>query len=387
MITRKAEIDLARYLKYFPAVGVIGPRQCGKSTLVQSFLKSKKKSLYLDLEDPDDRARLTNPTLFFSEHKDHLICLDEVQFMPDIFSVLRGIIDRNKRNGQFILLGSASPEMLRQSAESLAGRIHYIDLSPFTLAEMERDKKGLITKLWLRGGFPKSFLARKEDISFIWRKNFIRTFLERDLSNFGVATSAEAMRRFWMMCAHLHGQVLNFSNFGNSLGVTHPTVKTYADIMTGTFMLQKLEPFRANIQKRISKTPKIYLTDSGILHALLNIQSMSELLGHPVAGFSWEGFVLAQLRGSLTDWEIYYLTTADHAEIDFILKRGHRIVAVETKLSKAPSVSRGFHVLMNDLKIKEGYVVAPVDKPFPLNDKTQVVNIQGLVDKLVSERK
>ncbi len=386
MITRNGETELTRYLKYFPAVGIIGPRQCGKSTLALSFLKGKKNSLYLDLENPDDRARLTNPTLFFSEYKNRLICLDEVQFMPNIFPVLRSIIDRNKRNGQFILLGSASPEMLRQSSETLAGRIHYMELAPFILTEVGHEKKNSFTKLWLRGGFPRSFLAPKEDISFAWRKNFIRTFLERDLSNFGISTSAEAMRKFWMMCAHLHGQVLNLSNFGNSLGVTHPTVKSYVDIMTGTFMLQKLEPFRANIQKRISKTPKIYLTDSGILHALLNIQSMHELLGHPVAGFSWEGFVLSQIRNSLKNWEIFYVTTADQAEIDFILKRGKQLVAVETKLSKAPTVSRGFHVLMMDLKIKEGYVVAPVDEPFPLNDKTQVVNVGAFVDNLMRRR-
>lgn len=385
MIERNGATDLARYLKYFPAVGIIGPRQCGKSTLALSYLKGKRNSLYLDLENPDDRAKLANPTLFFSENRHPLICLDEVQFMPNIFPVLRSIIDRNKRNGQFILLGSASPELLRQSSETLAGRIHYMELAPFTLGEVA-ETKNASTKLWLRGGFPRSFLAPKEDISFIWRKNFIRTFLERDLSTFGVSTSAEAMRRFWMMCAHLHGQPLNLSNFGGALGVTHPTVKSYVDIMLGTFMLQKLEPFQVNIQKRIRKTPKIYLADSGILHALLNIQSMNELLGHPVAGFSWEGFVLSQLTAALRDWEIFYVTTADQAEIDFILKRGKHLIAVETKLSKSPSVSRGFYTLMNDLNIKEGYVVAPVDVPFRVSEKAEVMNVGLLLDKLARKR-
>jgi predicted AAA+ superfamily ATPase len=385
MIERNGATDLARYLKYFPAVGIIGPRQCGKSTLVLSYLKSKKNSLYLDLENPDDRAKLTNPTLFFSENKHPLICLDEVQFMPNIFPVLRSIIDRNKRNGQFILLGSASPALLRQSSETLAGRIHYMELAPFTLGEVA-ETKNASTKLWLRGGFPRSFLASKEDISFVWRKNFIRTFLERDLSTFGVGTSAEAMRRFWMMCAHLHGQPLNLSNFGGALGVTHPTVKSYVDIMLGTFMLQKLEPFQVNIQKRIRKTPKIYLADSGILHALLNIRTMNELLGHPVAGFSWEGFVLSQLTAALRDWEIFYVTTADQAEIDFILRRGKHLIAVETKLSQSPSVSRGFYTLMNDLNIKEGYVVAPVDVPFRVSDKAEVMNVGLLLEKLTRKR-
>jgi hypothetical protein len=384
MIVRKGESDLARYLKYFPAVGIIGPRQCGKSTLALSFLKNKK-SLYLDLENPDDRARLANPTLFFSENKSPLICLDEVQFMPNLFPVLRSIIDRNKRNGQFILLGSASPELLRQSSETLAGRIHYMELSPFLLSEVT-DVKNVQSKLWLRGGFPRSFLAPKEDISFTWRKNFIRIFLERDLSNFGIGTSAETMRRFWMMCAHLHGQVVNLSHLGSSLDVSHPTARNYLDIMTGTFMLRKLEPFHANIEKRIRKTPKIYLSDSGMLHALLNIQTMHELLGHPVAGFSWEGFVFSQLSQALKDWEIYYLTTADQAEIDFILKRGKQLVAVESKLSKAPTVSRGFYTLMKDLHIKEGYVVAPIEASFPVSEKARVVNIDTLIKKLSRKR-
>jgi len=385
MITRTGETELIRFLKYFPAVGMIGPRQCGKSTLALSFLKTKKDSIYLDLENPDDRAKLANPTLFFSEQRRSLICLDEVQFMPNLFPVLRSIIDRNKRNGQFILLGSASPELLRQSSETLAGRIHYMELSPFRLSEV-KDVKNASSKLWLRGGFPKSFLAPKEDISFMWRKNFIRTFLERDLSSFGVGASTEAMRKFWMMCAHLHGQTLNLSNFGSALGVTHPTVKSYVDIMTGTFMVQKLEPFKANIQKRLSKTPKIYLSDSGILHALLNIQTMNELLGHPVAGFSWEGFVLSQLSHSLKGWEIFYVTTADQAEIDFILKRGKHVIAIETKLSKAPTVSRGFYSLMKDLNIKEGYIVAPVEASFPIGNKTYVVNLETIVDKLARKR-
>ena len=385
MLERTGKTELFQYLKYFPAVGIIGPRQSGKSTLALSILKTKKNSLYLDLENPDDRARLANPTLFFSEQKSSLICLDEVQFMPNLFPVLRSIIDRNKRNGQFILLGSASPELLRQSSETLAGRIHYMELPPFTLSEVA-DTKNAYTKLWLRGGFPRSFLAPREDISFAWRKNFIRTFLERDLSNFGIGTSAEAMRKFWMMCAHLHGHILNLSNFGKALGATHPTIKTYVDVMTNTFMLQKLEPFRANIQKRLSKTPKIYLSDSGILHALLNIQTMNELLGHPVAGFSWEGFVLSQLRNSLKDWEIFYVTTADQAEIDFILKRGKSLIAIETKLSKAPVVSRGFYNLMKDLHIKEGYVVAPVDEPFPIGNKIRVVNVDFIVNKLKRKR-
>ncbi|MFY8036421.1 MAG: ATP-binding protein, partial [Cyclobacteriaceae bacterium] len=301
LLNRLKEREIRKYLKHFPAVGITGPRQCGKSTLAKEIIRSYKKAMYLDLENPEDRAKLTDPSLFLSQNQGKLICFDEVQFMPELFMILRSVIDRNKKNGQFLLLGSASPELLKQSSETLAGRIVYTELSPFGLIETHELPKTSLQKLWVRGGFPMSFLAKQENISFVWRKNFVRTFLERDLSAFGVGIAPENMRRFWMMCAHLHGQALNLSSLGNSLGITHTTVKHYVDVMVNTYMLRKIEPYYANIDKRLKKSSKIYLADSGLLHTLLNISSINDLMSHPVAGFSWEGFVLSQLMSHLPD--------------------------------------------------------------------------------------
>ena len=382
LLHRLKEKEIITYLKHFPAVGITGPRQCGKSTLAKEIIKSRKGSIYLDLENPDDRIKLTDITFFLSENKGKLICFDEVQFMPELFSVLRSVIDRGKRNGQFLLLGSASPELLRQSSETLAGRIVYTELHPFAWYEAEQTSKFRMQKLWLRGGFPGSFLAKQEAMSLIWRKSFIRTFLERDLSAFGIGVAAESMRRFWMMCAHLHGQSLNLSHLGNSLGITHPTVKHYVDVMVNTYMLMKIEPYFANIDKRMKRSPKIYLSDSGLLHALLNISSFNDLAAHPVYGFSWEGFVVSQLKATHPAWEIFYAATADQAEIDFVIKRGKRIVAVECKISKAPSISKGFYYLLKDLKITEAYVVAPVEESFMISKNIEVVTLADLFKKL-----
>lgn len=382
MLPRITEKEVRTYLKHFPAVAITGPRQCGKSTLAKTIISTLKGTVYVDLEDPEDRVQLNDPSLFLSQQNNKLICFDEVQFMPELFRVLRSAIDKTKKNGQFLLLGSASPELLRQSSETLAGRIVYIELAPFTLPETAADAKGSMQKLWLRGGFPGSYLAKQESLSMVWRKNFIRTFLERDLSAFGIGVAPENMRKFWMMCAHLHGQSLNLSGLGNSLGLSHATVKTYAGIMTNTYMIRKLEPYYANIDKRLKRSPKIYLSDSGLLHALLNIGSMKDLLAHPVAGYSWEGFVLSQLTTCLSKWEFYYATTADQAEIDFILKKGNRLVAVECKLSKAPVVAKGFYYLMNDLKIKEAYVVCPIQDSFALSKGVTAIGVNTLIEKL-----
>lgn len=383
MIFRYQEKHIIKLLKHFPAVAIIGPRQCGKSTLAKYIVAAHPEAVYLDLENPDDRAKLAEPTLFLSRLKGRLVCLDEVQFMPDIFNVLRSMIDQNGTNGQFLLLGSASPHMLRQSAETLAGRIAFVELAPFSLHEVATQSLAIEQKLWLRGGFPKSLLTDDEDISIIWRKNFIQTYLERDLGNFGINVPPDQMRRLWMMCAHLHGQALNYSALGNSLGTSHTTVRHYIDVLSGTFMLRRLEPYHANIEKRIRKSPKIYIADSGILHALLGIETLDDLISHPIAGFSWEGFVLQQLAAMLPDWNISQITTSNQAEIDLILKKGRRVVAVECKLSKAPSLSKGFHLLMQDLEISEGYVVSPISEPFPIRNNIIATGIMGLVDALL----
>ena len=382
MIERQQYNRILYLLKNFPAVAIVGPRQCGKSTLAKEIVKKIKGAEYLDLENPDDRVKLSEPTLFLSQFKGKLVCLDEVQFMPDIFNVLRSLIDLHKKNGQFLLLGSASPHLLRQSAETLAGRIAYIELAPFTLPEIQQRGKNEEQRLWMRGGFPKSFLPTAEAVSMEWRKNFIQTFLERDLSVFGFNVPPENMRRLWMMCAHLHGQPLNLSSLGNSLGISHTTVRHYIDVLSGTYMLNKIEPHYVNIEKRIRKSPKIYIADTGILHALLNIHKYGELITHPAAGFSWEGFVLQQIKGTSHDWQITYITTSNQAEIDFILTKGRRVVAVECKLSKTPVLSKGFYNILHEMKINEAYVIAPVKSSFPIDKSIIVTNISSFIAAL-----
>jgi len=382
MIERYQKPHIEKLLANFPAVAIVGPRQCGKSTLAREIVAKHPNSILLDLENPDDRARLSEPTLYLSQFSDSLVCLDEVQFMPDIFNVLRSLIDHSGRDGQFLLLGSASPELLRQSAETLAGRIAYVELSPFSIREIDTANEDSTQLLWLRGGFPRSFLAKDEEVSSIWRKNFIRTFLERDLSLFGVNVPPENMRRLWMMYAHLHGQPLNLSALGSSLGVSHTTVRSHTDLLAGTFMLRMVEPLHQNIEKRIRKAPKVYLADSGILHALLDIESMDDLLSHPVAGFSWEGFVLQHILASLPEWKVTHITTSNQSEIDFILSKGQRKVAVECKLSRSPKLSRGFHTLMTDLKISTGFVVCPINDSFPLSESTIAIGLKPLISTL-----
>lgn len=382
MLQRAKEKEIQKYLRHFPVVAIIGPRQCGKSTLAKSIIGKGGNAVYLDLENPDDRARLTEPSLFFEQHTGKLICLDEVQFTPDIFSIIRSTVDINDRNGRFLLLGSASPALLRQSSESLAGRIIYVELAPFSISEIKKNKQSDHSKLWLRGGFPRSYLAEDEQLSMTWRKNFILTFLERDVANFGVGISPENLRRFWMMCAHLHGQLMNFSAIGKSLGVSHTTVRHYFDIMQSAFMLTWLQPYHANVSKRLVKTPKVYISDSGILHALLNIGSKDELAGHPASGYSWEGFVVAQLLTELKDWEAFFISTSTLNEIDLILKKGKRLVGVECKLSKSPALGKGFYQLMQDLKIREAYVACPVNEPFHLSKEILAADIRNIISRL-----
>ncbi len=379
MLTRIKLTEIDDLLQDFPVVAIIGPRQCGKSTLAQYVASMHANAVFLDMEDHDDRAILSNPTLFFAANKDKLICLDEIQFAPDLFQTLRSVVDKGKRNGQFLLLGSASPELLRQSAETLAGRIVYVELAPFSISETQSDWQTLL----LRGGFPRSYLAKSDKSSLAWRKSFIRTFLERDIAAFGLNLNPENSSRLWQMCAHYHGKILNYSDFGKALGLTHPTIKHYVDVLAGTFMLRKLQPYYANLEKRLVKTPKLYVADSGMLCALLNIQTFEDLLGHPIAGFAWEGFVLQNIISTVgDDYEVYFISTSADAEIDILLKKGRKLIGIECKFSTAPKLSKGFYNLKSDLKLSQSFVVAPVNKGYPLDKNTQVCNLTELLGAL-----
>jgi predicted AAA+ superfamily ATPase len=352
-------------LRNNPVAALLGPRQCGKSTLAQVIISRLPDSLYLDLERPSDRNKLTDPETFFRLNQGKLICLDEIQRTPDIFPVMRSIIDEQRKNGQFLVLGSASPDLIRQSSETLAGRISYLELTPFVLREIDH-RRNAMQQLWLRGGFPRSFLAADDAASFEWRLDFIRTFLERDIPQLGFRLQSQLLDRFWRMVAHVHGQLLNSSRLGESLGVSHHTVRSYIDILEQTFILRVLPPYFANLKKRLVKSAKVFVRDTGLLHALLDIRTDNDLLGHPVYGSSWESFVIENVLAAMPDWRPSFYRTASGSEIDLLLERGRKKVAVECKVGSAPKLGKGFWNALNDLDINEAWVIAPVQEPYPI---------------------
>lgn len=361
-----------------PAVALLGPRQSGKTTLAAEIARQRPGAILLDLERDSDRVQLTNPELFFSRYRDRLIILDEVQTAPELFRQLRPEIDAQRTAGRFLLLGSASGQLLKQSSESLAGRIRYMELAPFSineLADSETDLAQLTTKLWLRGGFPESYLATSDTGSFSWREDFVQTFLARDLPGLGITTPQETLRRFWRMSAHLHGQVLNASQLGLALGGISPTsVKRYVDWLTDSFMLRRLAPYLVNVGKRLVKSPKIYIRDSGILHSLLGIRSLDDLSANPVAGFSWEGFVIEQVMSSLPVSAAYgFYRTSAGAEMDLVVEQFGKKIGYEMKLSSAPKPGKGFWNACEDLGLDKAFIVAPVSNAYPLAENVEVI--------------
>ena len=373
MISRRILPNIENALVQFPAVALLGPRQAGKTTLARSVGSSHINSLYLDLERPSDLAKLADPELFLSRHADQLVVLDEIQRQPDLFPVLRALIDENRRPGRFLLLGSASPQLLRQTSESLAGRISFHELAPFDVSEIKPEKAD-IGVFWLRGGYPLSWLAESDEASLAWRESFIITHLERDIPAFGIRIPGPTLHRFWRMLAHLHGQMWNASRLASGFGVSAPTVQHYLEILEATYMVRRLPPLHVNLGKRLVKSPKIYLRDSGLLHALLGIRSLDELAGHPVIGPSWEGWVLEQIAQLLSpQWALSFYRTATGAEMDVVAERGGRRIGFEIKLSSAPSLSKGFWSAMKDLHLEQAYVVAPVETGYPISEKVEVL--------------
>ncbi len=386
-IQRKLYTRIMRLLQDFPAVAILGPRQCGKTTLALEIAKETGPSIYVDLERPSDARKLRDPELYFRQYQDRLVCLDEIQRHPDLFPLLRGVIDEHRRNGRFLILGSASRDLIRQSSETLAGRIAYLELTPFLLSEAAGHSPtdpSVEKSLWLRGGFPDSYLARNTASSLEWRENFIRTFLERDIPQLGFKIPAETLRRLWRMLAHSHGQQLNSSRLGEAIGVSHTTIRSYLDLLSQTFMIRLLQPQHANLKKRLVKSPKVYIRDSGILHALLEIEIQEELWGHPVYGASWEGFVTENIIAELDRWSPSYFRTAAGAEVDLILTRGKRRIAVECKASSAPEVGKGFWNALKDLGIKEAWIIAPVTESYPIEKGVSVANLFDFLAKMDS---
>lgn len=365
---------------------LLGPRQVGKTTLALD-IGGRLASIYLDLEDEDDRAKLSHAKRYFADHEDELVILDEVHRTPELFQQLRGIIDQGRRkgkgDGRFLLLGSAAMDLLRQSGESLAGRISYLELGPFDALEIDPTA---IERLWVRGGFPRSFLANTENISMDWRRNFIRTYLERDISQFGSRIPAETLRRFWTMLAHNQAQMLNASNLARGLGVDGKTVAGYLDLLVDLLLVRRLPAWHRNAGKRLVKSPKVYVRDSGIAHALLGIRDKEALLGHPVVGQTWESFIIESLIAAAPDGtEAHYYRTTNGNEIDLVLSLpGGKLWAVEVKRSSAPKAERGFHAACADLDPEKRFVVYPGTERFALDDNTDAIGVVALAKELLA---
>jgi uncharacterized protein len=363
-LPRQAQLALSKALNRAPAALLLGPRQCGKSTLARQLLAKRGDAVLLDLQDRSDRARLQEPELFFEAHRRDLVCLDEIQLLPEFFGLLRAEIDRDRRPGRFLLLGSASGPLLRQSQESLAGRIAQVELTPFLLSEVAPTIRW--QQLWLRGGFPESLLASADDDSIDWREDFIRTFLGRDIAAPELGLPLPLMERLWRLLAHLQGQTLNASRLAGLLDLSSARLQKLLAALEHSFMLRRLPPLEANLSKRLVRSPKLYLRDSGLLHNLLGIESYDDLLAHPQAAESWEGFVIEQLIAAHPCWRPHFLRTGHGAELDLVLERGQRRRVFEIKLSKAPKLSRGFHELVEQLQPEQASLIAPVETNFEI---------------------
>jgi uncharacterized protein len=377
-VPRQAQDRVTDGLRRSPAVAILGPRQCGKSTLARRVL-SDLDAVFLDLQDRADLNKLHEPELFFERHRGQLVCLDEIQRTPDLFSVLRSEIDRDRRPGRFLVLGSASRDLIRQTNETLAGRIAYVELTPFVVPEVS----GVLDweTHWLRGGFPPSALADDDADSFDWRTDFVRTFLERDIPSLGFSIPAPTMDRLWRLLAHFHGQLVNHSKIAEAVGLSVATLKKHLALLEQTYMIRLLVPHEPNTKKRLVKSPKVYLRDPGILHALLGIESYDQLLAHPQCGASWEGFAIECIVAGMPRHAPTFLRTSNGAELDLVMERAGKLEVFEFKLSKSPRPSRGFFELVRELAPKRSWVVAPVDEPYAYADGVEVASPAHILGK------
>lgn len=392
MYGRLTQQTLLARLQQFPAVALLGPRQVGKTTLAFAQKVLFPDALYLDLELPSAQRRLDDPEAFLMAHADQLVILDEVQRMPELFGVLRGVIDQRRRmgqaSGQFLLLGSASGVLLQQSSESLAGRVAYLELPTLQLAEVfgQGHSMAQLHALWVRGGFPLSWLAATDADSMTWREVFIATYLEKDIPALGPRIPATTLRRLWTMLAHHQGELLDQSRLAASLAISGQTVGRYIDLLCDLMLVQRLPAWHGNVGKRLVRSPKVYVRDSGLVHALLGLQDLDALLGHPVAGSSWEGFVIEQLINAAPQAQASFYRTSNGAELDLVLTfRNQQTWAIEIKRSSAPTVSRGFHLAAADVGAARKLLVAPVEQGYPMKDGLEVVDVLGAV-RLLEEQ-
>ena len=372
---------LAAALRRAPLVAILGPRQIGKTTLARQLARQRPESItHFDLEDPEDLRQLADAKLALRELRG-LVILDEIQRRPELFPVLRVLADRRPAPAKFLVLGSASPELLRQGSETLAGRIHYHELTPFRLDETGVANAG---RLWLRGGFPRSYLARSDAESAAWRRDFIATYLERDVPQFGARIPAETLHRFWSMLAHYHGQIWASSEFARSFGMSDVTVRRYLDLLSSLFLVRQLAPWHENIGKRLVKSPKVYVTDTGLVHQLLGIETLPSLLRHPKLGASWEGFALAAVEARLgaRRGESYFYATHGGAELDLLVVRGHRRLGFEFKRTTAPEFTRSMRVALADLRLDRLEVIHAGEHTFPLADRVRAVPLARILQDL-----
>jgi len=378
---------LQNQLNHYPAVALMGPRQIGKTTLAHA-IADIVESVYLDLENPRDRVKVEDIELFHQNNQGKLIILDEVQRTPELFAPIRGIIDRQRRLGhrfgQFLFLGSASIDLLKQSSESLAGRIAYLELSSLSVLEVHQDP----VQLWLRGGFPDSYLAITDERSLDWRNNFISTYLERDIPLLGPRIPAETLRRFWTMLAHIQGSTLNAANLAKGLGVSAQTATRYLDLLVDLLLVRRLPPWLSNTGKRLVKSPKVYVRDSGIVHALLGLEGINDLMGHPVVGGSWEGFVIENLHTVLPQSaQTYFYRSSGGAEVDLIIAlRPDELWAVEIKRSLSPKVSKGYYLACEELQVKRRFLVYPGEDSWFTASDTQVTSLSQLMRLIDNEK-
>jgi predicted AAA+ superfamily ATPase len=381
MFDRLALHKVTAQLQWSPAVGILGPRQVGKTTLAKTVASDPATSVYLDLDTPQALARLGNPSAFFAANRQRLVVLDEIQNQPQILSELRGEIDEDRRPGRFLLLGSASFKLLKQS-QSLAGRLSLVDMAPLLVSEVHQHFEDIQT-LWLRGGYPNSYLATNTDASWDWRLALIRHFLNTDMPALGINVEPQLMHRFWRMVAHLHGHLFNASAIAASLGISATTTGRYLDHLCDTLMVRRLEPYFVNLGKRLVKSPKVYVRDSGLLHSLLGLKEVNDLLGHPGTGASWEGFVVDQIANQLpAGASMSFYRTAAGAELDVVVEAGARKLGFEVKFSSAPKVTKGFWQACEDVGVDAAYIVAPVPTGWPVQDKVAVIGVHEIASAL-----
>lgn len=382
ILKRNLENEIIQLLEYFPVVGIIGPRQVGKTTLAkQLMLKLPMDTLYLDLELSSDYTKLDEPELFLKQHENKCIVIDEIQRLPSLFPLLRALIDQKRKSGRFLILGSASPELIRDSSESLAGRIAYRELKPFSFTELPNSIS--MEQHWINGGFPDSILTSDEIMSFTWRGYFVKTYIERDLPLLGLKVSPVTIEKLWRIIANQHGQIINYSNISKALGISVPTVRKYIDFLEKSFLITRLHPFFPNVKKRLVKSSKIFLNDSGILHYLLGIENLIDLHGNIIIGNSWEGYVIQQIVTSLKEnIKTYFYRTHDQSEVDLVLIKGNRVISsIEIKYTSTPRLTKGNTIAINDLDSEKNFIITPESDEYNIKENITVCSLRTFLSK------